>query len=156
MSNDWNDYPFSAFSAALGSAFGLGLGFLLALAAGVAIGFFGCGANPDDLHDGFFFLYLFFLFPVHLLAGLGRPAGFVAVLASLALLILYFKWDGFKLELLVLYALSVALCTFLGIGSSPAGAAEASWLKFALGCGALAGAYLAVRAAEFVWWKTRK
>jgi hypothetical protein len=155
MSNDWNDYPFSAFSAALRSAAGIGIGFILALVAGVLIGFYGHGAAPGDARDGFFFLYLFFIFPINVLANLGRTSGLLATLASMVLLILYFKWDDFKLEILVLYALSVGLCVFQSIGLSRADPTGASWLRFSIGCATVVSGYIAIRGVEYLRWKAQ-
>ena len=156
MNNDWNDYPFSAFTAALSSAIGIGIGLILALFVGTAIGFFGHGLTFVDTHDGFFFLYLFFIFPINLLANLGRLSGLLAALASITLLILYFRWDNYKLEILVLYTLSVGLCVFQSIGLVQENQADMSWLKFAIGCATVICAYIAIRGAEYLWWKTQK
>ncbi len=156
MNNDWNDYPFSAFSAALRSAAGIGSGLIFALLAGTAIGFFGHGPTFTDTHDGFFFLYLFFIFPIHLLANLGRLPGFLAAMASLALLILHLKWESHKLEILALYTLSVGLCVFQSVGLDQQNSADMSWLRFFIGCAMVVCGYIAIRGVEFLWWKTRR
>ena len=152
MSNDWNDYPFSAFSAALSSAMGIGIGFILALFVGTAIGFYGHGLTVGDAYDGFFFLYLFCIFPISLLANLGTISGLLTALASFALLILYFKWDNLKLEILFLYTLSVGLCVFQSIKGDPP---DASWLRYSIGCATVICGYIAIRGVEFLWWKTQ-
>jgi len=156
MSNDWKDYPFSVFSAALSSAMGIGIGFILALFAGGMIGFYGHGATMGDASDGLFFLYLFYIFPVHLLANLGRISGLLAALASIVLLILYFKWDNLKLEILLLYALSVGLCVFQSIGLAQDSLADMPWARFSIGCAAGNCEDLAIRGIEFLWWNIQK
>ena len=156
MSNDWNDYPFSAFSAALSSAMGIGIGLIIALLAGTALGFYGNGLSFGDTNDGFFFLYLFFIFPVNILANLGRVPGLIAALASIALLILYLKWDNYKLEILLLYTLSVGLCVFQSVGLAQEDPTDISWLKFSIGCAMIAFSYIAIRGVEFLWWKTQR
>ena len=153
MSNDWNDYPFSAFSSALNSALGIGIGFILALIVGTAIGFYGHGLNLGEAYDGLFFLYLFCIYPINLLANLGRLSGFLAALASIVLLILYFRWDSLKLEILFLYTLSVGLCAFQSIRSDPP---NPSWLKFSIGCATVICGYIAIRGVEYFWWNTPK
>ena len=154
MSNDWNDYPFSVFTAALGSAVGIGVGLMVALFVGTAIGFFGNGLTFTDTHDGFFLLYLFLIFPVNLIANLARLSGLLTALASITLLVLYLKWDNYKLEFLVLYTLSVGLYVFLGVGFAQKDPAYyMSWLKFSIGCASVIGTYIAIRGAEYVWWK---
>ena len=155
MSNDWDDYPFSAFSAALSSAIGIGIGLILALFVGTAIGFIGHGLTFVDAHDGFFFLYLFFIFPINLLANLGRLPGLLAALVSIALLILYFRWDNYKLEILALYTLSVGLCVFQSVGLAQENSADISWLKFSIGCATVICGYIAIRGVEFLWRKTQ-
>ena len=156
MNNDWNDYPFSAFTAALSSAIGIGIGLIISLFAGTAIGFFGHGLTFVDTHDGFFFLYIFFIFPINLLANLGRLSGLLAALASNALLILYFRWDNYKLEILVLYTLSVGLCVFQSVGLAQENPADMSWFKFSIGCATVICGYIAIRGVEFLWWKTQR
>ena len=155
MSNDWNDYPFSAFSTALSSAMGIGVGFILALVAGTAIGLYGHGVILWDANDGFFFLYLFFIFPIDLLANLGRLSGLFAALSSFALLILFFKWDNLKLEILLLYILSVGLCVFQSAGLTQNDQGDASWLRFSIGCSTVICGYIAIRGIEYLWWKTK-
>jgi hypothetical protein len=152
MSNDWNDYPFSAFSAALSSAMGVGIGFIFALIAGTAIGFYGHGLTFRDANDGFFFLYLFYIHPLSLLANLGRISGLLAALASIVLLILFFVRDNLKPELLLLYTLSVGLCAFQSIRGDPS---DASWFRFSIGCAPVICGYIAIRGIEFLWWKAR-
>ena len=82
--------------------------------------------------------------------------GLLAALASIALLILYFRWDNYKLEILVLYTLSVGLCVFQSIGLVQENQADMSWPKFAIGCATVICAYIAIRGAEYLWWKTQK
>ena len=156
MSNDWNDYPFSAFSAGLSSALGIGIGLIFALFVGTTIGLYGNGTTLDDTHDGFFILYLFFIFPINLLANLGRLSGLLAALASIALLILYLRWDDCKLEILVLYTLSVGLCVFLSIGLADKNQSDMSWLKYSIGCATVICTYIAIRGAEYLWWRINK
>ena len=148
MSNDWNDYPFSAFSAALGSAMGIGIGFILALIAGTAIGFYGHGLTFRDANDGFFFLYLFYIYPISLLANLGRISVLLAALASIVLLILFFIRNNLKLEILLLYTLSVGLCSFQSISSDPP---DASWFRFSIGCATVICGFIAIRGIEYLW-----
>lgn len=156
MSNDWNDYPFSAFSAAFNSVLGTAIGFVLAIVAGFVIGFIGQGVPLVDFFtEGWnsWFLVFFVLYPILFLAQLGTLSGLLMALILLVLSILYFKVDSFKLEILMLCVLLLGMYTFQSFGSDNP---NASWFRLFMACGAVVVFYVCVRAAPGCWWLITK
>ena len=156
MNNEWNDYPISAFSAALGTVAGMTLGFLLALSVGIMIGFYGHNVSFSEANDGFFFMYLILGFPVDLLTHLTHPSGYLMTLSSIVLLILFFRWEDHKLEFLFLYTLSVGLYVFQSIGITNEQSTPGSWIKFCIACALIVGGYVVIRGIGLIVWKTQR
>lgn len=130
MTRSWDNYPLSAVLGGIVSAFSGAVGFMVAIVAGVVIGFASYGVTLEETRDGFFIIYMFTMFPVRFVQHLLDTTGTIIALAFIILTVLFFVTERFKAECLLGLCLSLGLYVFQTIGLVEEPGSDA-WLRFA-------------------------
>ena len=130
MTRSWDNYPLSAVLDGIVSAFSGAVGFVVAIVAGVVIGFTSYGVTLEETQDGFFIIYMLTMFPVRFLQHLLDATGIIIALAFITLTAAFFVTERFKAECLLGLCLSIGLYVFQAIGLVEEPGSDA-WLRFA-------------------------